>query len=92
MTRKEEIEQFANFVYSEDRLHNSTFVEGAEWADRTMIDKACEWLYNELEEISSDYLETLIDPEDLNKPCTVALGFCTPDQFVERFRKAMQNG
>lgn len=21
------------------------FIEGAEWADRTMIDKACEWLY-----------------------------------------------
>lgn len=54
MTREEQIKQAAeksserisdwvwNFAY---RAH---FIAGAEWADLTMIEKACEWLDNEL--------------------------------------------
>ena len=44
MTRKEEIKQYANSVYPKDGLHNSTFIAGAEWAVKTMTDKACQWL------------------------------------------------
>ena len=57
MTRKEEIEQakrrnkFANF----DRqvAYEFGFQQGAEWADKTMIDKACEIL----ESLNIDYYQ-----------------------------------
>ncbi len=42
MKRREEIEKAANEFYKGDEV--STFVVAAQWADRTMIDKACEWL------------------------------------------------
>ena len=47
--REDEIQQ----VY--DRY--AGFIEGAEWADNTMIDKACEWLKNNLPAamVRSDY-------------------------------------
>ena len=60
MTREEEIRQasieytignrpmcIGGGVFSEivDELNrNKSFEEGAKWADKTMIDKACEWL------------------------------------------------
>lgn len=49
MKREEEIEQQA-FVYyescsDEDIEKSKGFIEGAKWADETMIDKACEFLY-----------------------------------------------
>lgn len=43
MTREEQIEKEANRVsYNTDECHS--FILGAEWADKTMIDKACEFL------------------------------------------------
>lgn len=43
MTREEQIENEANRVsYNSDEYYS--FIQGAEWADETMIDKACEWL------------------------------------------------
>ena len=43
MTRVEEIEKKAHQVsYNTDEYES--FILGAEWADETMIDKACEWL------------------------------------------------
>jgi hypothetical protein len=59
MTREEEIKQeidlrlagcFGN--YSEG--YEEGFIEGAKWADKTMIDKACEWLENELYEVMAE--------------------------------------
>ena len=54
MTRKEEIEQFANEqVQGAEKLYGYkysikdvkyAFEAGAEWADRTMIDKVCEFI------------------------------------------------
>jgi hypothetical protein len=41
MTRREEIEKAANEFYKGDEV--STFVVAAQWADKTMIEKACEW-------------------------------------------------
>ena len=42
MTREEEIKKEAYRVsYNGDEF--SSFVLGAEWADKTLIDKACEW-------------------------------------------------
>ena len=42
MTRREEIEKAANEFYKGDEV--STFVVAAQWADKTMIDKACDWI------------------------------------------------
>ena len=63
MTREEQIRQ-ASIKYTlknkpkficgdmEDELNrNSAFEEGAKWADKTMIEKACEWL----EQFQEDY-------------------------------------
>lgn len=52
MTREEELYETAdNFSedhkYEEDLDYVSlkmAFIEGAEWADKTMIEKACKWL------------------------------------------------
>ena len=50
MTRREEIEKQAEitvFPWDEPQEQNKFqdgFIEGAKWADKTMIDKACEWL------------------------------------------------
>lgn len=46
MTRQERIELEAYFSYNDDykELKKQCFIEGAIWADATMIDKACDWL------------------------------------------------
>lgn len=41
MTRKEEIEKVAHEFYKGDEV--STFVIAAQWADKTLIKKACEY-------------------------------------------------
>ena len=64
MTRKEEIELawFNKEVQSNHRYDEKTFKEAVEWADKTMIDKACEWLeqhtedYDMYDEWSGDYV------------------------------------
>ena len=56
MTRKEEIENAAKQKYPYEGgtkgliCENSIpiFIQGAEWADKTMIDKACEWIQKEV--------------------------------------------
>jgi hypothetical protein len=54
MTRREEIEKVANEFYKGDEV--STFVVAAQWADKTMIEKATQWLFENV----YDYL----NPED----------------------------
>ena len=54
MTRREEIEKVANEFYKGDEV--STFVVAAQWADKTMIEKATQWLFENI----YDYL----NPED----------------------------
>ena len=57
MKRREEIEGAAKQKYSYKRgikgliCENSipVFIQGAEWADKTMINKACEWLKENIE-------------------------------------------
>jgi hypothetical protein len=54
---------------------NKAFEEGAKWADKTMIDKACKWLLN----IDFDGQEFRDCDELFNN-----------DLFVNAFRKAME--
>lgn len=50
MTRREEINIAAKNKYPyikglpQSSSHQAIFIEGAEWADKTMLDRACEWL------------------------------------------------
>lgn len=81
MTRREEIEKQAEitvFPWDEPQEQNKFqdgFIEGAKWADKTMIDKACEWLkeniwvYINYEGCSGEELE---------------------NDVIEDFRKAME--
>ena len=71
MTRQEEIEKVANEFYKGDEI--STFVVAAQWADKTMIDKACQWMKKQVyQEYGGGPLERLI-----------------PDERIAGFRKAM---
>lgn len=45
MTREKEIKLTAD-KYCRDEYTRLGFVAGAEWADRSMITKVCEWLRN----------------------------------------------
>lgn len=46
MTRKEQIEDawMNKYFQGNHRYDEKTFREAVQWADKTMIDKACEWL------------------------------------------------
>ena len=48
MTRKEEIKQKALSKYPQGTNRYNKFIEGAEWANKTMIEKACEWIKKEV--------------------------------------------
>ena len=52
MKRREEITQTAKNKYPyikglpQSTSHQAIFIEAAEWADKTMIEKACQWFIN----------------------------------------------
>lgn len=73
MTREEEIEKEAHRV-SDNGDEFSSFILGAEWADETMIDKACEWLCMNM---------TSIEYFGIN-------GNIIKPNFIQRFKKAMK--
>ena len=82
MKRREEIEKAAtNYINSDAvspmnmQLAFGDFINGAEWADKTMIEKACKWLIN-------------IDFDDYDfRDCDETFN---NDLFVDSFRKAME--
>ena len=85
MTREEEKLKAAD-EYVKNRIKEGqgrtgdvfpSYLEGAEWADSTMIERACEWL-----KVNKD--NPLIKCED---PCLS--GYLT-DEFIDDFRKAMK--
>ena len=57
MTRREEREQQASWnVFPWDDVREQSkfeegFIEGAKWADKTMIEKACQWIESYLFDI-----------------------------------------
>ena len=58
MTREEEIRQEMSKIagthpdWNKNDCMRMGFYEGAKWADETMIEKACEWLKNNRNELS----------------------------------------
>ena len=80
MTREQEIEQ-QTFVYyetcsDEDILKSKAFIEGAKWADKTMIDKVCKWLYKSTYQHVDDSRVSMIFEHTID--------------MIENFRKAME--
>lgn len=59
-------------------LIERAFKEGAKWADKTVIDKICDWLQNIDFEV--EYFTTDSD----------GYTFFNADKFIENFRKAME--
>ena len=74
MTREEEINKEAYRV-SCNGDEFSSFIQAAEWADKTMIDKACEWLDNN---------------KHLHKEIFFGSLSTDWDKFIGEFRKAME--
>ena len=75
MTRREEIMQKALSKYPQGTNRYNKFIEGAKWADKTMIDKACAWL--------KEYGDDFGVPESES-------GRVYVDDLVCEFRKAME--
>lgn len=46
MTRREEIIEKAQCIEHYGMQEQFAFIAGAQWADKTMIEKACEWITN----------------------------------------------
>lgn len=66
-------------LYSPNNAYNTadTFEYGAEWADMTLIRKACEWLKE-----NADMFEAF-DPETKTY-------YMDKNKMIEEFRKAME--
>lgn len=83
MTREEEILKESEYRYNVQHpfidIAKASFIEGAKWADNTMIEKACDWLYNKA-------LDGFYN-EDGTK---VLLADGIKEKFIESFKKAMQ--
>lgn len=68
------------YVCDDKDCIEQAFIEGAKWADKTMIDKACECLKN-----------SLYDTQD-NCGYKVVASFDSVDvnEFIEQFKRAME--
>lgn len=84
MTREEEIKNEAKLIcrdiasevdYKSSAAYDG-FVMGAKWADKTLIEKACEWLEN-----------NLADKTSVLYSGVVSINF---DNVLKDFRKAME--
>ena len=66
MTRRKEIKQKALSKYPQGTNRYNKFIEGARWADKTMIEKACQWIKKE---VLDDYQGVIWDDivEDFRK-------------------------
>lgn len=75
MTREQQIENEAYRVSNNSDEFNS-FIQGAEWADETMIDKVCKWLYKSTYKHADDSRVSMIFEHTID--------------MIEDFRKAME--
>jgi hypothetical protein len=91
MARKEEIEHawFSKAVQSNHRYDEKSFKEAVEWADKTMVDKACEWIK---EHIDIPYEGRMIDgePEAADYIEWAKERLRCAEEVAEAFRKAME--
>lgn len=87
MTREEEISQMAKsytqvIFGSLDDFSDITdaYIDGAKWADETMIEKACEWIKENID----TYAKVVISPKSHYPEIVMC------DTFEKNFKKAME--
>ena len=92
MKRSEEIKKEAVFRYPEMTSRFIAFIKGAKYADRTMLDRACEWLRFR---VSVDVpIETNENGEPLADSWIKAQmeRAKAAEEFITAFRQAMEGG
>lgn len=83
MTREEQIKNYAVNNYISDDINDTSYgliIETAEWADETMLDKACKWLKENVNKYSY-----VIEVEG-----TKYMKVHFTDSLIEDFSKAMK--
>lgn len=86
MTREEEIKKEAKNKYPyikglpQTLAHQEIFIEGAKWADKTMVEKACEWLKENID----IYAKVVINTKSKYPEIVMC------DTFEKNFKKAME--
>lgn len=83
MTREAEINNYAYNNCISDDIDDTSYsliVETARWADKTMIDKACEWM----EENIDIYAKVVINPKSHYPEIVMC------DSFEKSFKKTME--
>lgn len=79
LTRQEEIEKEAHRVsYNGDE--STSFILGAEWADKTMIEKACKWLKENIDLVAMDTVNARSGYHEI----------VMMNDFERKFREAME--
>ena len=86
MTREEQIKKEAKNKYPyikglpQTVAHQEIFIEAAQWADKTMIERVCEWLENECD--INDYLGGIF-----SGPCSISFDW---EKLSKTIHKAME--
>lgn len=87
--KTEEIIKAAQAYYPRGILHEeakvSSFVRGAKWADKTMLDRACEWIKTNMD----DYIHVEYDTVT-GMPTNEA--YIANKKVVEDFKNYMEGG
>ena len=82
MTRKEQIMNAAMFYSKKNKIEPIPyldFIEAAEWADRTMIEKAC------------NILDAMLSTQEINDyDYVTAPAYDNVEDFIEDFCKALE--
>ena len=89
MTRKVEIVQVANENYSGYSERRLGFIAGANWADKTMLDRAENYLRSKFE-YRPILKEEYIHGEDYIRHRQEKSRLC--NEFITAFRQAMEGG
>lgn len=84
ITRDKEIEKASKeFAYNissiRPELNADSFKQGAKWVDKTIIEKACEWIKENID----TYAKVVIDPKSHYPEIVMC------DTFEKNFKKAM---
>lgn len=89
MNRQEEIEKEAVFRYPEMTSNFIAFIKGAKYADKTMLDRAENYLRSKLE-YRPILKEEYIHGEDYIRHRQEQSRLC--NEFITAFRQAMEGG
>lgn len=86
MTRREEIIEKAQCIEHYGMQEQFAFIAGAQWADKTMIEKVEQWLNEHM------YCTPIFEHDEDENPVNYVCASCcdSVEEFIENFRKAME--